>query len=95
MEFKEKALVEKIKQEEEQEQQQEKLREKHVIEDENVVVVEKFSMTKFLVRTFVIFVKTTVSIAILVLASLGLIAVIYEEPRTQLFEIIQSGFDML
>lgn len=95
MEFKEKALVEKIKQEEEQEQHQEKLREKHGIEDENVVVVEKFSMTKFLVRTFVIFVKTTVSIAILVLASLGLIAVIYEEPRTQLFEIIQSGFDML
>ena len=92
MEFKEKALVEKIKQEEEQE---EKLREKHGIEDENVVVVEKFSMTKFLVRTFVIFVKTTVSIAILVLASLGLIAVIYEEPRTQLFEIIQSGFNML
>lgn len=95
MEFKEKALVEKIKQEEEQEQHQEKLREKHGIEDENVVVVEKFSMTKFLVRTFVIFVKTTVSIAILVLASLGLIAVIYEEPRTQLFEIIQSGFNML
>ena len=95
MEFKEKALVEKIKQEEEQEQHQEKLREKHGTEDENVVVVEKFSMTKFLVRTFVIFVKTTVSIAILVLASLGLIAVIYEEPRTQLFEIIQSGFNML
>lgn len=95
MEFKEKALIEKIKQEEAAEKEQSKLKEKHGIEDENVVVVEKFSMTKFLIRSAVVFIKTIVSILILAFAAIGVIAMLYETPREEVFTIIQNGFSTL
>lgn len=95
MEFKDKALVEKIQAEEQEKQIQQKLKEKHGIEDENVVVVEKFSLTKFLIKTFVILVKTVISASLLALAALGLIAILYTEVREPLFEIIRNGFYML
>lgn len=95
MEFKEKALVEKIEAEEQEHLQQQRLKEKHGIDDENVVVVEKFSLTKFLVKIFIRLIKTLAGIALLVLAALGLIALIYEEIRSPMFEIIENGFYMI
>lgn len=95
MEFKEKALIEKLKEEEASELQQIKLKEKHGIEDENVVVVEKFSMTKFLIRTMILLVKTIISVVILALAAFGLIALLYDAPREETFTIIQNGFKTL
>ena len=94
MEFKEKALIEKIEAEEQEHLHQQMLKEKHGIEDEYVVVVEKFSITKFLVKTLVRLIKTIAGITLLALAALGLIALIYEEIRQPMFEIIQNGFYM-
>lgn len=94
MEFKEKALVEKIQSEEQEHLHQQKLKEKHGIEDENVVVVEKFSLTKFLIKSFIVLIKTCISISLLALAALGLISLIYAETREPLFDIIRNGFYM-
>lgn len=94
MEFKEKALVEKIEEEQEEERHQRQLKDKHGIEDENVVVVEKFSLTKFITKTFISFVKTLATIMLLVLAAVGIIALIYDEVRNPLIDILKDGLYM-
>lgn len=94
MEFKEKALVEKIEEEQEEAKRQRELKDKHGIEDENVVVVEKFSLTKFLTKTFIAFVKTIATITLLILAAIGIIALIYDDIRTPLFDILKDGLYM-
>lgn len=94
MEFKEKALVEKIEEEQAEERHQRQLKDKHGIEAENVVVVEKFSLTKFITKTFISFVKTLATIMLLVLAAVGIIALIYDEVRNPLIDILKDGLYM-
>lgn len=94
MEFKEKALVEKIEEEQAEERHQRQLKSKHGIEDENVVVVEKFSLTKFFTKTFIALIKTLATIALLILAAIGIIALIYDEVRMPLFDILKDGLYM-
>lgn len=94
MEFKEKALIEKIEEEQEEERHQRQLKNKHGIEDENVIVVEKFSMTKFLTKTLISFIKTVAAITLLVLASVGIIALLYDNVRNPLVDILKDGLYM-
>ena len=60
------SLVSKKKRQEEQQ----KLKDKHNIKDNNVVVVEKANMTKFTVKMLIRFVKLTATICLLILAAL-------------------------
>ena len=85
-----KGLMEQIRAEEEFRAEQEEIKKKHNIEDENVVVVEKSNILKFIVRILLMLIRFVATAIILVLAALGAVAIIYPEPRAELLYIIDS-----
>ena len=85
-EFK-RGLLKEFEEEEAFREKQEKLKAKHDIEDENVVVVEKTNFAKFSVTTLIRLIKLIATILILALAAIGLTALLYPECRMALFSI--------
>lgn len=83
-------LFVKIKEEEEFKKRQNVIKEKHNIQDDNVIVVEKNNMFKFLVKLFLSAVKFIAAAVILILAGIGLTALIYPRPRAELFVILNQ-----
>lgn len=79
-----------VEEEIEKEQEQKRLREKHQVHDEQVLIVEKDDLAKFLIRTGTGAVKLIATIAILGLAVLGLLTLIYPVPRDALFQVLQE-----
>ena len=77
-----------VEEEIEKEQEQKRLREKHQISDEQVLIVEKDDLAKFLIRTGIAAVKLIITITILSLAVLGLLALTYPVPREALFQVL-------
>lgn len=86
------SLVSQVKAQEATEQEQKVLHEKHNIEDENVIVVEKSNMTKFLISTVGGVIRTFATVVLLILAVIGLAAIIYPEPRADMIDIL---FDLI
>ena len=80
-------IVKEYKENIERQAQQEKLREKHNIEDENMVVVEKSNMAKFSVNTFIRLVKFFAAVIIVCLAVIGLTVLVFPETREALLAI--------
>ena len=80
-------IVKEYKENIERQAQQEKLREKHNIEDENMVVVEKSNMAKFSVNTFIRLIKFFAAVIIVCLAVIGLTALVFPETREALLAI--------
>lgn len=82
-----------------EEVRQKQLRKQYKIEDENVKVVEKKTTFKFIINLLISFVKLVVTITLLVLATIGLICLIYPNPRNEflivLNEIIKSAREFL
>lgn len=72
------------------EQNQDELRKKHGIEDENVRVVEKSSLIKFLIRTLGRIIRVMASIVFVLLVAVGVIALIYPQPRAAVWEVGQE-----
>lgn len=67
------------------------LKEKHgIIQDTNVIVVEKSNTIKFLFRYVSMVIRTFAKILILILAFIGLVAVVYPGPRNELITIGQD-----
>lgn len=85
-------LVADIKEEHRFEEEQNALKDKHGIENPDVIVVEKTNMLKFLIRSFGILVRVVASIIILVLATIGVITLIYPDLRLGLLETFNSIF---
>lgn len=83
-------LAQQLNQERAFEKEQQKLKEKHHIEDENVVVVEQKSIFRFLIKILISGLKTAATIAILICATLGLLAMIYPEPREAILQVLQT-----
>ena len=81
------SLVKKIRIEQEENQKQKKLQEKYGI-SENVRIVERNNMGKFLVRTMGRCIRITALIMLFVLAAIGLIALIYPEIRQELIQVL-------
>lgn len=81
-------LAKQINQERQFDQKQKSLRQKHEVKDENVIVVEKPSLAKFLLSTAIAIIKTMVLICVLILATLGMITLIYPEPRNELVRVL-------
>lgn len=81
------SLVKKIRIEQEENQKQKKLQEKYGI-NENVRIVERNNMGKFLVRTMGRCIRITALIMLFVLAAIGLIALIYPEIRQELIQVL-------
>lgn len=82
--------IREYKQKEKERQKQEKLLKKHNLEKENVVVVEKANVIKFLIKTLINIVKVTGSIILIILATIGLVGLIYPETRNAYYEIYNS-----
>ncbi|MBD8974024.1 MAG: hypothetical protein EGQ63_09335 [Clostridiales bacterium] len=74
----------------EKEKQQQKLHSKHKIKDENVVVVEKSNLIAFSVKSIVAFVHMAAGIAILILAAIGLLCLVYPDTRKEFIEIMNQ-----
>ena len=87
-----KKLTEDILNSKQREEEQKLLREKHadLIIDENIVIVEKSNVLKFLINAIVSMIKVTASIAMILLCSLAIISLIYEESRLAIFNVLTS-----
>lgn len=69
---------------------QQKLHARHNIEDENVIVVEKSNMIKFSVKTISSLLRVAATILILVLATVGLLCLVYPDTREQMVNILRE-----
>jgi hypothetical protein len=70
--------------------EQARLREKHSIKDEGVVVVEKANTFKFTVKTLLFLVRFAATVVLLTLAAIGLLALIYPMPREAVTSVIEG-----
>ena len=68
-----------------QEAEQKQLREKHGIQDNNTLIVEKNNLFKFCIRCFT---KIFVTAGIFLLASVGLMSLIYPDVREELMKVL-------
>ena len=74
-----------VKKEEAYKQEQDRLKKKHDIEEPGVVIVEKNNMGKFTIRLCIRLTKLLASIALLILAAIGILALVYPNVRQELF----------
>jgi hypothetical protein len=89
-----KGLVNDIKEERQKEEEQQKLREKYDI-GQNYVVVETSNTGKFVINLFIRLIKATATVIILILAVIGLYALIYPEIRQPFFEVLKETYQQL
>ena len=85
-----KGFVAEYKNKKQQEAQENRIKQKHHIIDENVVVVEKSNTLKFIIRILVLFLKTAAWITLIILAAVGILCLIYPEPRAALFDVLSG-----
>ena len=88
-----KGFVAEYKEKKQHEAEENRIKQKHHITDENVVVVEKSNTLKFIIRVLVLFLKTAAWITLIILAAVGILCLIYPETRTELFRILISIFE--
>lgn len=88
--MKQKKLVAGIKEEIQFEESQKNLKEKHHIEDPNVVVIERNNFIKFFIQTGARILRIIATIVLLFLAVIGLITFVYPSLRSDLFLIIKD-----
>lgn len=80
-----KQLVTEIKREKDQENKQKKLHEKYNVQ-EDIMIIEKNNMMKFIVHTIGRVIKVITEIVIFILAVVGLAALIFPETRQELLK---------
>lgn len=86
-----KGLVKDIQKEKEFEKEQQNLKEKYSLDvSDDVVVIEKTNAYKFTVKMLVNTVKTLATICLLILATVGLITLIYPNSRNAFFDIMSN-----
>lgn len=85
-----KAMVGQVRQEEQEHREQEKLRDRYHVEQEDVLIVEKSNMVKFMARTAGALVKILAGLAAFLLAVVGLAALVYPGSRNALYEQAQQ-----
>ena len=88
-----KGFVAEYKEKKQHEAEENRIKQKHHITDENVVVVEKSNTLKFIIRVLVLFLKTAAWITLIILAAVGILCLIYPETRAELFRILISIFE--
>ena len=80
-------LSERIKKENAKEKEQIRLKKKHQIDQENVVVVEKSNTYKFTIKTIIAFIKLIATVTLLILAVIGLTTLVYPTLRQEFLTI--------
>lgn len=74
-------------------EEQKRIKAKYNIADENIKVVEKSNLVKFLIRNFIRLTKTIFAVIIIILAACGLIALLYPGPHKELMLIFKEAYD--
>lgn len=77
------------------EEEQKNLHEKHKDIDENKVIVEKSNTVKFLIKAITAFIKTVAVIILILLATTGLITLMYDNLRADFFQILMDTMNSL
>lgn len=88
-------LIRKRKEELRAETEQESLREKHHIADRNVMIVEKGSVVRSVAYIAGSVVRYCALILLVLLAVIGILAIIYPEPREALWKILLNAIDTI
>ena len=86
-------LSERIKKENAKEKEQIRLKKKHQIDQENVVVVEKSNTYKFTIKTIISFIKLIATVTLLILAVIGLTTLVYPTLSQEFLTIFLDVFD--
>ena len=73
-----------------QQTEENRIKEKHHITDENIVVVEKSNTLKYIIRIMVLLLRTAAWITLIILAAVGILCVIYPETRAALFDVLSG-----
>ena len=94
-----KTLVSAAKADLAQEQEQKRLRKKHHVEEEGLLIVERDNLLKFFVRCLASMVRIGATIFLFLLAAIGLVSLVYPEVREVLLRVLyqigQELFTML
>lgn len=94
-----KTLVSAAKADLAQEQEQKRLRKKHHVEEEGLLIVERDNLLKFFIRCLASMVRIGATIFLFLLAAIGLVSLVYPEVREVLFRVLyqigQELFTML
>ena len=94
-----KTLVSAAKADLAQEQEQKRLRKKHHVEEEGLLIVERDNLLKFFIRCLASMVRIGATIFLFLLAAIGLVSLFYPEVRDVLFRVLyqigQELFTML
>ncbi len=77
----------------EKEAEQKRLHEKHNIADTQTVVVEKDNTFKFAIRMLGRLIRFTATVVMLILATLGIISLLYPEVRVELIRVLMSIYE--
>lgn len=88
--FKEDMLVRGAKAEKERQKEQARLKDKHRIADPDIIVVEKTNLLKFLIRCLALVIWIAATIFVVLLASIGVIALVYPEIREVLLQVLNG-----
>ncbi len=89
-------LKQKVIEERSFEEKQESLKEKYdIAPDKEVVVVEKSNTFKFTVKVLAGLIRICAAILLIIFAFIGIVALVYPEPRAELFEIYQMAREQL
>lgn len=90
-----KGLLKEILKEQKEEEYQRELKEKHNIKKDNVVIVEKNNMVKFLIMISLKIIKSMSTVLLLILAALGLLSLLYPEIREPLIVVLTNLWEEL
>lgn len=84
-------LASKVREDKEFEDNQEKLKKKYgIAQGKKIVVVEKSNMFKFLIKTLFAIIRLLATIALLAMAIIGILAMVYPDTRDILWHIAQT-----
>lgn len=85
-----KKFIEAYEEDEAFQKKQNHLHKKHMIEDENIVVVEKNNIIKFSLTSMVGLIRFVASVVLVILASIGLLCIIFDETRMPLINLLND-----
>lgn len=89
------AFARKVKNNLAYQEEQRRIKSKYNITDENIKVIEKSNTIKFLLKHLIRFIKTMLTVIIIILAACGLIALLYPGPHKELMIIFKEAYDTI
>ncbi|MFV0527190.1 MAG: hypothetical protein ACK5MN_00485 [Lachnospiraceae bacterium] len=74
----------------EKRKEQERLHDKYSMQETDTIVVEKSNMAKFMIRLLLSLIRVICSTAVIILAVVGLVSLLYPQVREELLQVWQQ-----